>query len=868
MPRNGGKKKWKSTNFNKHGYGCDRSKQPPPCTGAAKPTPGYDQKIQAEAQALFEKKFAFKRPTEGSDWALPPAESLFSSTVLKDWDSTLNRYKEELNDLKCQLSDKDIQQWHQHTTFTHRSALVMPHLRSDFWVELCTQAWCKFYEIVSSYDVIPLDLTGREGACFNSVHLCEAPGAFVTSLNHYLKSNAGLKHAMWNWLATTLNPYYEGNSTDAMIADDRFILQTQDHWFFGEDNTGDVMNVDNLKSLQQRVNNSMGKVQLVTADGSINCQNDPAEQEMVVSQLHYCEIATAATLLADGGSFILKMFTLFEHPTACLMYFLNCAFREVHVCKPATSKAGNSEVYVVCLRFVGQQNLEQYLQSLLGHFGPADCPQALFSPSDIPDSFLDQLRSCAATFKTYQMDAISENIWLYPQMSNKERHRLTQVRQACQQAYVERYAVKNIKKADKICPDAFKGRNFRARGMFTKTASKRLHGTFMERQQLDHGHWLQRLNADYQQLAVSTSGSEVISQTLQSNRELMPSEVGDWGVVIGRRLTSIQSSSFCVAEVLDDWNLAYTHSEVGSDWKEEDLGKSTNCDEAIVGLMLADLTNLCRIVRTNSAVNCLCLLTRSQETFLQLLNTSEHWSLKECQVAVTDAGVDVTVVETGQMTDPVQGESESSTASTLGIPHLRDWTVVSQCSVTLQTHKVPVVFSDCFLGVEGSISDRKLVPEELDTRLQSLTSVLLAMNALQIGGTLILFVPGILTRFSAGLLYIIHKTFQQVTLMADIVDRASSRVAIVGRGFVGAHPALTKHLFTVYSSVLENCSDGQTEVLTFVPQSQLCEKEFNSAVTEFSQRLLRAQTGLLVQAELIAQQGGEQMESNTPEQTR
>ena len=69
----------------------------------------------------------------------------------------------------------------------------------------------------------------------------------------------------------------------------------------------------------------------MTADGSINCQNDPAEQESVVSQLHYCEVITALSILAAGGAFVLKMFTMFEHSTVCLMYLLNCVFQKVEL---------------------------------------------------------------------------------------------------------------------------------------------------------------------------------------------------------------------------------------------------------------------------------------------------------------------------------------------------------------------------------------------------------------------------------------------------------------------------------------------------------------------------------------------------------
>ncbi len=68
---------------------------------------------------------------------------------------------------------------------------------------------------------------------------------------------------------------------------------------------------------------------------------------MSTASLHYCEMVTALGVLATGGSFILKAFTLFEHPTVCALYLMGALFGEVHVYKPATSKPGNSETYIV-----------------------------------------------------------------------------------------------------------------------------------------------------------------------------------------------------------------------------------------------------------------------------------------------------------------------------------------------------------------------------------------------------------------------------------------------------------------------------------------------------------------------------------------
>ena len=99
-----------------------------------------------------------------------------------------------------------------------------------------------------------------------------------SSLNHALSvSHPG---TTWTWLATTLNPHYEGNDLGYMINDDRylssnnsvhwvnnsgneeiiissvlsgrFIMGSLDNWFFGEDDTGDLLARKNADKLVGR----------------------------------------------------------------------------------------------------------------------------------------------------------------------------------------------------------------------------------------------------------------------------------------------------------------------------------------------------------------------------------------------------------------------------------------------------------------------------------------------------------------------------------------------------------------------------------------------------------------------------------------
>ena len=86
-------------------------------------------------------------------------------------------------------SDKSIYYRHHHTSFVNRAGSVINRVKKEIYPELLTQAWLKFYECLSEFDLV----SGVKGSSFLSLHLCEAPGAFISALNHYLSLNHDVK---------------------------------------------------------------------------------------------------------------------------------------------------------------------------------------------------------------------------------------------------------------------------------------------------------------------------------------------------------------------------------------------------------------------------------------------------------------------------------------------------------------------------------------------------------------------------------------------------------------------------------------------------------------------------------------------------
>ncbi|XP_014671120.1 PREDICTED: cap-specific mRNA (nucleoside-2'-O-)-methyltransferase 2-like [Priapulus caudatus] len=776
-----------------------------------------DIDIQSQVDSLFGKKFVFN----GGEWSLPPSSILFTSAV---WQiEALQTMKRELNELKDRLSDKDIIEWGSHTAQTNKAGAVLWHLRKYFRAELCTQAWAKLHEILCGFPLVP------RGGAFNSLHLCEAPGAFVTSLNHYVRTRA--VPVEWTWLATTLNPFYEGNKIGCMIDDDRsLMIHTLDNWYFGKDNTGDVMSEENLAGLINHVKSGVGGIHLVTADGSINCQHDPAEQEHIVSPLHFCEVVTALHLLVPSGGLVVKLFTMFEHASVCLLYLLCNVFQKVSVVKPATSKAGNSEVYVVCLSYEPPEQFSTFLEALRAKFGPDSTAEPMFPLSALPEGFLSQVIDCCTLFTSHQIKEISRNLRLFrnPE-ADESRESLEAVRHGVASRFIVEQQLMPMTDAQRVVPHL--NQRIQEFGCSYQSKGKRLlTGTYRERlgkQSL----WRETAS----QLVRGLEGKE--QQDLWYWLQPPCRDLGetDLELVTGRQLTRVVSTKFCdpvLIELLDDAlsNSAASQTAVDSgSWIPEFA--SSLCQALL--LSTPDCVELNYALHAGGGKADTMFLTKLKQELGKLVklrsdrNQAVETGVKTCSKKPGE-GCGTAVSFDLSPAEAVAGDTPAATDVSAA-------KLTRYCDDPGGCHSDGKASVKPYLLLRDVTSDAK-VTGEVDAMDTLLKCALNAVEVLPPGGAMVLCMYDMLTRMNVGMLYIFQHIFEKVGVYKPVATSVGGSRVLVCAGYRGCPGYLLHHMQA--AAVLTSQLTQGHQVLQLVAMSCLLEKYFYNFVCDMNDNIL------------------------------
>jgi hypothetical protein len=384
---------------------------------------------------LIERECAF----DNISCSLPAAESLYSEAASQS--STfgeLASIRKTMQEVTQHVEGIDAGEWSKASSQVALSGRVVQIVRQLCKPELCTSEWAQMYELLGAYAIVPQACIAEEK--LRSLHLCEASGAGICALNHFLRTRAGPSIA-WDWLAHRRTSQAESDSKALQSPgkarlggeDDRFLRETNEHWVLGADGSGDLTDRKGIEHFWQcKAVREKGRFHVATVD---HAELPPstswdADQEAARAQGLLGQALAAMGVLDKGGSLVLRAWTVLEHTGVGVVFLLNCVFDEVVACRPVTLTAGTPELFYVCRGFKGLS--QAHMQALLAVAGPEPPsqdgqPLTMIPQGFLPSPWMRQMQQCSQIFAKLQEKMLERDLRLYTSLLPAERSQIFNV---------------------------------------------------------------------------------------------------------------------------------------------------------------------------------------------------------------------------------------------------------------------------------------------------------------------------------------------------------------------------------------------------------------------------------------------------------
>lgn len=340
---------------------------------------------------------------------LPENSKRYTIDKLQEAKSGLNSTKKKLDDI---FKDKRQWTWQNLDPFKQEKRIIS-YLGNTTNV---SNAWLKFYELINHYNLF--------GETKSILHFDNAafPGAFILAAYHHAHTiKHGNEYVKYDWVASSL---VEINNDDSEPLEDKYMLHKnyKEKWLMNEKNNGDVLSVPNQIDFMTRLNH---KVNLYTSDLGFDVSDDYENQELKQAPANIGQIVTGLLTLKKGGNFVTKQYTIFEAISISIIYAVASFFEEFYICKPKTSRAANSEVYLVGLRLINEvtddhKYIKYMFKCMEQHTNSNKQLIPLFHVKNYPMSFIEPLIEFEVKLAKTQQDKIDSHLQIIENITAKK----------------------------------------------------------------------------------------------------------------------------------------------------------------------------------------------------------------------------------------------------------------------------------------------------------------------------------------------------------------------------------------------------------------------------------------------------------------
>jgi len=312
-----------------------------------------------------------------------------------------------------------------------------------FGAEHVSNAWLKAYELIVEHNLVPNGIVDHS---FRAAFNAELPGSFICAFNHYMKTVR--KGQSFEWVASS---YWLPGS--AALGDQYGLYEKYPaNWIMSDKDgqRGDMTVVDDVMHFAESVGD---KVDFYSHDAGLDSSDDFNNQEIMNAKLHLGCALAGIMVLKPGGSFVAKQYTCFETLTWNLITVYASLFDEFYLCKPLTSRAGNSETYLVGKGFKGISS--EMLAILLNKFANFDMSPIVLENTyklHLHQQFSEIHRFARVVFHQ-QGEVLKENMTMYVTYADNVqllRQGLVAVKKQKHAEWQKKYQVMMINQADRL----------------------------------------------------------------------------------------------------------------------------------------------------------------------------------------------------------------------------------------------------------------------------------------------------------------------------------------------------------------------------------------------------------------------------------
>jgi 23S rRNA U2552 (ribose-2'-O)-methylase RlmE/FtsJ len=295
-------------------------------------------------------------------------------------------------------------------------------------------SFLKLWEILDTFKLI-----SHNASKFKVLHLCEAPGQMIVCTRYWVEQNCEKLSANMNnydWMANSLNPYNYDTRTKyskkfGNVFSDNYglIKDNYDKWLWGSDNTGDITNVNNIKSIMNTVkkqwleedSGNSNKLDLIISDGSISLNMN----SLYIQKLDLAQLLTVISCSSIDGNCCVKHYIPYKnindvgnssdsiHTTVesssffiGYLYMYYSVFDSISLYKPNTSNPNNGEFYVIGKGFKGIE--EEHLKNLMSILSQFTLNSCIIEKEHIPETFIKQINNFLESMSNINILAIEK----------------------------------------------------------------------------------------------------------------------------------------------------------------------------------------------------------------------------------------------------------------------------------------------------------------------------------------------------------------------------------------------------------------------------------------------------------------------------